>query len=402
MASICLYDFFTYTLLHQTSSTGLHMATLSEDDLRNRLKLVRSNLPATTLQHLLARFNNASHIMSTPASPLKDCGLSEAQINRMLDVKDKDIERDLAWLEHKEHGILFCDDTAFPRQLLEINDPPYALFYIGDIDYLQQSQLAMVGSRTPTAGGKQIAENFAHHLSDAGLTITSGLAHGIDAACHRGALKGIAGTVAVVANGLHTIYPKANTRLAEEISQNGCLISESPVGEAPHKGLFPRRNRIISGLSIGTLVTEAAINSGSLITTRHAMEQGREVFAIPGSIHNPLSKGCHSLIKSGAKLVETAADILEELLPLVKSSSIRHTSAAETAEAATENYQDKLDSSYQSLLKHMEFDAVSIDELVERSSLNVSEIASMLLILELQGQVVSQNGLYTCTPDSAN
>lgn len=261
----------------------------------------------------------------------------------------------------------------------------------------------MVGSRSPTAAGKQIAEDFARHLSGAGLTITSGLAHGIDAASHRGALKGIAGSVAVVANGLHTIYPKANTKLAEAISENGCLITESAVGTEPHKGLFPRRNRIISGLSIGTLVTEAAINSGSLITTRHAMEQGREVFAIPGSIHNPLTKGCHKLIKSGAKLVETASDILEELFPLVNSSSIRHTIDPDTGQSNTYNSNDGLDSSYQTLLKHMEFEPAGIDELVERSNLNVSEIASMLLILELQGLIVSQNGLYSRTTNmSAN
>ncbi|RDH82838.1 MAG: DNA-protecting protein DprA [endosymbiont of Galathealinum brachiosum] len=371
------------------------MAALSDNDLHNRLKLVRCNLPFSIIHQLLDQFSSASDIFDASISQLNKVHLTDAQINRIQGIDNKDIERDLAWLDHADHGILFQDDKNFPQQLLEINDPPYALFYIGDIDYLQQPQLAMVGSRTPTAAGKQIAEDFARHLSNAGLTITSGLAHGIDAACHQGALKGIAGTVAVVANGLHTIYPKANTRLAEAISQNGCLITESPVGTDPHKGLFPRRNRIISGLSIGTLVTEAAVNSGSLITTRHAMEQGREVFAIPGSIHNPLAKGCHKLIKSGAKLVETASDILEELLPLVNSIPIRHTSAAETRQSPENNSLDGLDSSYQTLLKHMEFEPVGIDELVERSHLNASDIASMLLILELKDQVVSQNGLYS-------
>jgi len=204
----------------------------------------------------------------------------------------------------------------------------------------------------------------------------------------------------VVANGLHTIYPKSNTQLAEAISRNGCLISESSVGTDPHKGLFPRRNRIISGLSIGTLVVEAAVNSGSLITSRHAMEQGREVFAIPGSIHNPLAKGCHQLIKSGAKLVETASDILEELLPLVNSGSIRHTSHLETDPLPEENTSEELDPAYQSLLKHMEFEPAGIDQLVERSNFKASEIASMLLILELQGRVVSQNGLYSRTTNA--
>jgi len=371
------------------------LAISKDDDLGNRLKLVHCNLPPSTLQLLLTQFPSAGAVLDASTSQLKKACLTDNQISKIQKPREKDIERDLAWLDHTDHGILFYDDLTYPQQLREINDPPYALFYIGDIDYLQQTQLAMVGSRTPTAAGRQIAKDFAHHLSNAGITITSGLAHGIDAACHRGALKGIAGSVAVVANGLHTIYPKANTKLAEAISKNGCLISESPVGADPHRGLFPRRNRIISGLSIGTLVTEAAVNSGSLITTRHAMEQGREVFAIPGSIHNPLAKGCHSLIKSGAKLVETATDILEELLPLVNSRPIRHTSAAETTQSPNEKQVDGLDSSYQTLVKHIEFEPVGIDELVERSNLNASEIASMLLILELQGQVISQNGLYS-------
>ncbi|MCW8934967.1 MAG: DNA-processing protein DprA [Gammaproteobacteria bacterium] len=378
------------------------MAEISEDDLHQRLKLVRCYLPPTTLNQLVSNFSCAAAIFDASTSKLSKTQLNESQISRINELNITEIDRDLAWLEHPDHGILFYDDPRYPQQLLEINDPPYALFYIGDIDYLNQTQLAMVGSRTPTAAGKKIAENFAHHLSDAGITITSGLAHGIDTASHLGALKGLAGSIAVVANGLHTIYPRANTKLAEAISKNGCLISESPIGTDPHKGLFPKRNRIISGLSIGTLVTEAAINSGSLITTRHAMEQGREIFAIPGSIHNPLSKGCHQLIKSGAKLVETAADILEELLPLVNSSSIRHTSAAESAQTSSEKTHDELDSSYQSLLKHMEYEPVAIDELVERSNLNASEIASMLLILELQGMVVSENGLYSRTLNSTN
>jgi len=371
---------------------------ISTDDLNNRLKLIRCNLPPINLHALIEKFTCAGTVLDASHQQLQQAQLTPAQINRIHTLDASSIKRDLSWLEHTDHGILFIDDIAYPPLLKNIPDPPYALFYIGDIDFLQQPQLAMVGSRTPTSSGQQLAHNFAHHLSAAGITITSGLAHGIDTACHQGALKGIAGSIAVVANGLHTIYPKTNTQLAEAISKNGCLISESPIGTSPHKGLFPRRNRIISGLSIGTLVAEAAINSGSLITTRHAMEQGREIFAIPGSIHNPLAKGCHALIKSGAKLVESAEDILEELLPLVNSNSIRHTSAADTSVTNIENMQNELDSSYQTLLKHMEFEPIAIDELVERSHLNAAEIASMLLILELQGQIASQNGLYTRTP----
>lgn len=378
------------------------MDTRSEEDLRNRLKLVRCNLPPKTLTQLLEVFSQASSIFNANQGQLEKCQLLPAQIQRIQSLRESDIERDLAWLENKGHGILFYDDKGFPGQLLEISDPPYALFYIGDTDYLNQPQLAMVGSRSPTAAGERIAEDFAEHLSQAGLTITSGLAHGIDAASHRGAIKGMAGSVAVVANGLHTIYPKANTQLAEAISENGCIITESAVGTDPQKSLFPRRNRIISGLSIGTLVTEAALNSGSLITTRHAMEQGREVFAIPGSIHNPLSKGCHQLIKSGAKLVESSSDILEELIPLVKSSPISHTSAPVISQDLLDNQATELDASYLTLLKHMEYEAVCIDDLVERSSFDASEVASMLLILELQGQVVSKNGQFCRVSESGN
>jgi len=376
------------------------MDTHSTEELYNRLRLVRGNLPPSVLFNLLESFNSTAAIFNAPAQQLQSAGLSDEQIDRLQNIAPADVERDLAWLDNTGHGILFYDDPAYPQKLLEINDPAYALFYIGDADYLQQPQLAIVGSRSPSASGKQIAEDFAQHLSNAGITITSGLAYGIDAASHKGALKGTAGSVAVVANGLHNIYPKQNTALAQSISQNGCIVSESPVGIEPHKGLFPRRNRIISGLSLGTLVVEAAIQSGSLITSRHAMEQGREVFAIPGSIHNPLSKGCHMLIKSGAKLVEAASDILEELLPLVNSNSIRHTSPAENKQIAQEESHIELDSSYQMLLKHMEYEPVAIDELVERSNLGVSEIASMLLILELQGHVVSQSGRYSRTANT--
>jgi len=376
------------------------MDTHSTEELHNRLKLVRGNLPPNRLFKLIEAFNSTAEIFNASTQQLQNTGLSDEQIDRLQNINTADVDRDLAWLENTGHGIVFYDDPAYPQKLLEIDDPAYALFYIGDLDYLQQPQLAIVGSRSPSASGKQIAEDFAEHLSNAGLTITSGLAYGIDSASHKGALKGVAGSIAVVANGLHSIYPKANTALAQSISENGCIISESPVGTEPHKGLFPRRNRIISGLSIGTLVVEAAIKSGSLITSRHAMEQGREVFAIPGSIHNPLSKGCHSLIKSGAKLVEAASDILEELLPLVNCNSIRHTSPAENAQTGSIESDIELDSSYQMLLKHMEYEPVAIDELVERSNLDVSEVASMLLILELQGHVVSQNGRYSRTSNA--
>lgn len=360
------------------------------DDLPERLALHRANLPLDTLYILLNQFGTAAAVLNASISQLEKLQLTPAAIERIKQPDTSGVQRDLAWAEHQDHWIIDLDDSRYPEQLKNITHPPYLLYAIGDTDYLQRPQLAMVGSRTPTASGHKTAEEFAHYLSNKGLTITSGLARGIDGACHMGALEGLAGSIAVVANGLDTIYPTQHTQLARRIAQQGCLVTEAPVGIAPHKGLFPKRNRIISGLAIGTLVVEAAKNSGSLITARLAMEQGRELFAIPGSIHNPLSRGCHSLIRQGAKLVETTEDVLEELIPLVNIPSSRHTSG-HIEQPAAEN---TLDSSYQRLLKCMDFEPIAIDELIARSNMSAAEIASMLLILELQGHVVSENGRY--------
>ena len=300
------------------------------------------------------------------------------------------IEADIAWSAEQNHHIITYDDERYPALLKNISDPPIVLYVWGDPDYLQQPQLAIVGSRTPTASGKKAAFDFSRHLSSKGFTITSGLALGIDGACHRGALEGIAGTVALVAHGLDIIYPAAHQQLAQAISENGAIVSEAPIGTAPLKGLFPRRNRIISGLSLGTLVVEAAIKSGSLITARLSLEQGREVFALPGSIHNPLAKGCHLLIKQGAKLVETAEDIIEELLA--------HLPEAKTTDSGAKKPEEPieiLDPDHQKLLKCLAYDPISVDELVNQSGFSAAEIASMLLIMELEGNVVCQSGLYT-------
>ena len=361
------------------------------DTLPIRLQLHRSNLQAHTLYKLLNHFGSAASVLSASYTTLKEMGLNESSIQRLLTPDEAAIEKDLRWSEKDNHHILSPQDAHYPARLKSLEHPPYLLFAAGDVDFLQQPQLAIVGSRTPTAAGKRTAFDFAHYLSQAGLTITSGLALGIDTACHEGALKGIAGTVAVVANGLDSVYPSSNTQLAQNIVQHGCVVSESALGTQPHKGLFPKRNRIISGMSMGTLVVEAAKNSGSLITARHALQQGREIFAIPGSIHNPLARGCHSLIKQGAKLVETAQDILEELLPLVNLSSTSHTNVQNEEASPVQD----LDPAYQNLLDSLEYEPSSIDELVDRSLLSAAEISSMLLILELQGQVASQNGQYS-------
>jgi DNA processing protein len=254
------------------------------------------------------------------------------------------------------------------------------------------AQLAIVGSRNPTPSGQQTAMDFARFLARAGLVISSGLAAGIDGAAHRGALQTDTPTLAVTGTGLDRVYPARHRDLAHRIAEQGALVSELPPGTPPLPANFPRRNRIISGLSIGTLVVEAAQKSGSLITARLATEQGREVFAIPGSIHNPLARGCHALIRQGAKLVETAEDILEELGPLLGSLVAAGTQAADPVEPAPR----KWDQEYQQLMAALDFDPAPVDLLIQRSGLTADAVSSMLLLLELEGFVSAAAGGRYC------
>lgn len=300
------------------------------------------------------------------------------------------VEKDMAWLGGPGHHLLTLDDPAYPQLLREIADPPPLLFVIGNPAALSSMQLAMVGSRNPTPAGKETARDFARCLTGMGLTITSGLAVGIDAAGHRGALEGSGLTVAVAGTGLDRVYPARHYELAHRIAERGALVSEFMLGMPPLRENFPRRNRVISGLSLGTLVVEAALLSGSLITARAAAEQGREVFAIPGSIHNPLARGCHALIRQGAKLVETAADIIEELAPLAAVAPPE--AIPEVHDGNPENLGTEADK----VIASLGFDPVSVDTLIERSGLSSQTVTSILLVLELQGYVSSaSDGLYT-------
>ncbi len=273
----------------------------------------------------------------------------------------------------------------------EIPDPPPLLFVHGDPEVLRTPQLAMVGSRNPSMPGGETARDFAYHLAASGLSITSGLAIGIDGASHSGALDAGGITIAVTGTGLDRVYPASQHDLAHRIAEHGALVSEFPPQTQVRPGNFPRRNRIISGLCLGTLVVEAAHKSGSLITARLASEQGREVFAIPGSIHNPLARGCHRLIRQGAKLVETSGDILEELAPLLRDLKPPQ---ADHKESACRQHQ--LDPEYQLLLKCMGFDPAQIDLLIERSGLTAEVVSSMLILLELEGHVSSAPGGIYC------
>jgi DNA processing protein len=336
-------------------------------------------------------FARLLHQAGTPDAVLavaRECGELGEETRRALREPDwAAIERDLAWAQLAGNRIISCTDSGYPPLLREIADPPPLLFVHGDPACLHSHQLAMVGSRNPTPGGRETAADFAAHLAGAGLTITSGLALGIDTASHRGALDAGGLTVAVMGTGLDSVYPARNRDLAHAIAAGGgVLVSELPTGTPPRPENFPRRNRIISGLSLGTLVVEAAPRSGSLTTARHALEQGREVFAIPGSIHNPLAHGCHALIRQGAKLVETAEDVLEELGALAGACTPTPAMARPAAEPGMPS-QDQAQ-----LLELMGFDPVSVDQLVARSGLTTAEVSSMLLILELQGRVISQAG----------
>lgn len=303
------------------------------------------------------------------------------------------VETALEWLNQPACHILTLEDPAYPPQLREIHDAPPLLFVRGDPGQLSNPQLAMVGSRNPSVVGRETARDFACSLASAGLVVTSGLAQGIDSAAHQGALDGLGQTVAVFGTGPDRVYPAKNRPLAHTIvEQGGCLVSEYPPGVEPLPPNFPRRNRIISGLSMGTLVVEAALRSGSLITARYAAEQGREVFAIPGSIHNPLAKGCHQLIRQGAKLVETAADILEELAPQLHAAI---EAPGEEGEEVEEEQAHELDKDYRQLLACMDGGPSSVDQIVQRSGLTADAVSSMLLLLEMQGYVTSATGGYT-------
>lgn len=294
-----------------------------------------------------------------------------------LDVAAK-IAAALDWADTAGNSILTLSDADYPRALLDCADPPSLIYLKGRAEILNRQGLAIVGSRNPTPQGESDAFAFAQTLAAAGLSIVSGLALGIDAAAHRGALAGDGFTVAVIGTGADRIYPARNRELAHAICHRGAIVSEFPLGTPPLPANFPRRNRLIAGLSQGCLVVEAAARSGSLITARLAADAGREVFAVPGSIHSPLSKGCHQLIRQGAKLVESAQDVLEELrLPAPATTPGPTTIIVPESEA---------------LLRALGHDPCDIDTLAARACLTPDALLAMLLQLELEGHVASLPG----------
>jgi DNA processing protein len=384
----------------RTASAGTAAVNESDENqntLRNWLYLRHTKgVGSSTFRALLDEFGTVEAVFNASHSQLSRLAIKPETIHAITGQQMPDISADLNWSAEKNHHIITLHDKRYPPQLKDLPDTPPIIYVRGDADYLLQPQLAIVGSRNPTAAGRNTAKEFARHLSNAGMTITSGLASGIDGASHEGALEGLAGTVAVLAHGLDIIYPAQHQNLAQRISEHGAVISEMPIGTQPQRGLFPRRNRLISALTLGTLVVEAAQKSGSLITARCALEQNREVFAIPGSIHNPMARGCHQLIRQGAKLVETANDILEELC-ISSENTVAY--PQKTEKNTHENLKDPLqalDPDHQKLLKCLAYEPAGIDELVIRSNFTAAEIASMLLILELEGIVACQDGRFTC------
>jgi len=299
---------------------------------------------------------------------------------------------DEAWLAEPGHRLLRCTEVDFPPQLDNIPQPPAALFVVGDASLLLYPQVAIVGARAASAAGKAHARAFARALVDAGFAITSGMADGIDGAAHTAALDIGAKTLAVVGTGPDRVYPRKHRELARRVAAHGVLLSEFPPGTAARADHFPRRNRIIAGLALGTLVIEAGLRSGSLITARLAAEQGREVFALPGSIHNPLAHGCHRLIRDGARLVEHAAEIVEVLAPLARALGgelelrLGRSDSAAEADLPADSAHAR-DPDYRRLLDELGHEAATMDELVQRTELSMAALSSMLLMLELDARI---------------
>jgi DNA processing protein len=384
-------------------------AAMDVDELASWLRLEQTaGVGVETARRLLAAFGLPANIFSTSFSALHKVvpeRIAYALLATPSDATLALIERTLEWLQQPANQLFTLADAAYPQALLDITDPPLMLYVKGRAELLTRPAMAVVGSRNATVQGIANAERFAEILSQRGLTIISGLALGVDAAAHQGALRGAVGsaeagsTIAVIGTGADIVYPARNRGLAHQIAEAGCIVSEYPLGMPGIAANFPRRNRIVSGLARGVLVVEAAAQSGSLITARMAAEQGRDVFAIPGSIHSPLSKGCHQLIKQGAKLVESAQDILEELGTFRRTATVRAEAGATDAEAQmTEDVKEDIAATAdgnQKLLRQLGYDPVSFDVLATRCESDAASLNGQLLELELAGLIeVLPGGLY--------
>ena len=341
--------------------------------------LAHKALPQRALVTLLRAFDDPAVILDASAATLGRHVPAAVAAAALAPVPAAELDATRRWLDDPSHHLIAWDDSDYPRALLDIGHAPPVLFYIGVKALLNTSALAIVGSRMATPQGRTTARDFARALAEAGLTIVSGLAHGVDAAAHEGALPTTASTLAVIGTGADRVYPARNRDLARRIAGRGGILSEFLPGTPPRKENFPRRNRLISGLARGVLVVEATLSSGSLITARWAGEQGRDVFAIPGSIHSPFAKGCHKLIREGAKLVETAQDILVELGMAPEAPTMAGSPQGKNSDEAP-------------LLAAMGFDPVTVDDLVARTGLAADAVLAELVRLELDDRISALPG----------
>jgi DNA processing protein len=345
--------------------------------------LAHRRLPQRGVVALLREFGGPEAALAASRRQIASL-VPPAVADRMLAPLEREpFEHTKAWLDHPDHHLVAWDDADYPQALLELGHAPPVLFHLGRRELLARAALAIVGSRHATAQGRDTAREFAHAIGSAGLTIVSGLAVGIDAAAHDGALETAGSTIGVVATGLDRVYPARNRDLAARIARDGALVSEYVPGTPARKEHFPQRNRLISGLARGVLVVEATLSSGSLITARLAGEQGRDVFAVPGSIHSPFAKGCHKLIREGAKLVETAGDILDELYP----------QRTQTRDAPPTKERRPHDDAHP-LLAAMGYDPVGVDALVARMNVAPEAITAELVTLEFAGEIAALPGGY--------
>jgi DNA processing protein len=360
----------------------------SSQELVSWLILIRTtSLSPIKIRKLILHYGTAHRLVRAETCELIDAGINYKTIQSFREPNWEQIKTDIAWLDASGNHFISCMDIRYPILLQKIPDPPIGLFISGNVDVLSQVQIAIIGTKKPTPGGRRIAIEFARQIGNIGFTVTSGLAVGIDTAAHMGAISSNSPTIAVLGNGLDMIYPKANTQLAEKICENGAIVSEFPVGTKPLPSHFPRRNRIISGLLVGTVVVEAALQSGSLITARLEMEQGREVFAIPGSIFNLVSRGCHTLISDVAKLTTNIEDILDEIGPLV---SVAQQCKSDFKKQSRLN--EILDEQSKLLLDNIGFDSITVDQLVCETGFALHTVTILLFDLELNGMVESLPG----------
>ena len=364
-------------------------------------RLVLAGGPVLPRRRLLERCGSPGSALLAGADAWRAAGLDTAQIARLQawDADDDALAHTRHWLQAPGRHLIGWHDEDYPALLRAMSSPPLALFVEGDPGLLWRPAVAVVGSRTPTSGGRDNAHYFARSLAAAGIVVVSGMARGIDAAAHEAALAAGSGTtVAVVGTGPDVTYPPAHDGLRDRLAMHGAVVSEHPPGTPALRSHFPARNRILAGLTLGTLVVEAAERSGALITARQAGEAGREVFAIPGSIHNSRARGCHRLIRDGAALVEEPREVIDALAPLAANLAdalrARLGEADPEAIAGREETEIRLDADYQSLWKALGHDPTGMDQLVSRTRLTAATLSSMLLVMELDGLVTAEHGRY--------